>query len=135
MRVVCDTNVLISGILFGGKPRDVLGFCSSGKLTNFTSPELLKEIEKVLLRPKFGLTEEQGYGIIRLFRETFSVVRPESRISVMTADPDDNRILETASTARAEAIISGDAHLLDLVEWNGNPVYNPENFLKKFFPA
>jgi uncharacterized protein len=50
-------------------------------------------------------------------------------------DLDNNRILETASTARAEAIISGDAHLLDLVEWNGIPVYNPDNFLKKFFPA
>ncbi|TLU84748.1 MAG: putative toxin-antitoxin system toxin component, PIN family [Chlorobium sp.] len=135
MRVVCDKNVLISGKLFGGKPRDVLLFCSTGKLTNFTSLELLKEIEQVLLRPKFGLTEEQVYGIIRLFRETFSVVRLESRISFITADPDDNRILETASAAQEKAIICGDAHLLYLAEWNGIPVFNPDNFPGKYFPA
>jgi putative PIN family toxin of toxin-antitoxin system len=114
MRVVCDTNVLVSGILFGGNPRELLRLCSSGKLTNFTSPELLREIEQVLLRPKFGLNEEQVYGIIRLFRDTFSLVIPETRICCITADPDDNRVLETASSAKAEAIVSGDTHLLEL---------------------
>ncbi|NTW84420.1 MAG: putative toxin-antitoxin system toxin component, PIN family [Chlorobiaceae bacterium] len=133
MRVVCDTNVLVSGILFGGNPRELLRLCSSGTLTNFTSPELLREIEQVLLRPKFGLNEEQVYGIIRLFRDTFSLVMPEIRICIITADPDDNRVLETASSARAEAIISGDAHLLELKEWNGIVIVTPADFLKNFF--
>ena len=135
MRVVCDTNVLISGILFGGKPRELLRLCSSGKVTNFTSPALLKEVEAVLTRPKFGLNEEQVYGIIRLFRDTFSIVRPEISLSVITADPDDNRVLEAASAAQAEAIISGDAHLLDLGQWNGIPVFTPAAFLMEFFAA
>jgi putative PIN family toxin of toxin-antitoxin system len=133
MRVVCDTNVLISGILFGGKPRDLLRLCSSGKVTNFTSPALLKEVEAVLIRPKFGLNEEQVYGIIRLFRDTFSLVRPEISFSVITADPDDNRILEAASAAQAEAIISGDTHLLDPGQWNGIPVFTPAAFLMEYF--
>lgn len=84
MRIVCNTNVLVSGILFGGKPREVLRHCSSGKITNFSSPSLLRVIEDVLQRPKFGLSEEQVHGIIRLFRETFSVVRPEIHITVIT---------------------------------------------------
>lgn len=133
MRVVCDTNVLISGILFGGKPRELLRLCSSGKVTNFTSPALLKEVEEVLIRPKFGLNEEQVYGIIRLFRDTFSIVRPEIILSVITADPDDNRALEAASSAQAEAIISGDAQLLELGQWNKIPVLTPADFLMKFF--
>jgi putative PIN family toxin of toxin-antitoxin system len=133
MRVVCDTNVLVSGILFGGKPREILRLCSTGKVTNFTSPALLKEIEAVLQRPKFGLDEERVYGIIRLFRDTFSIVRPENHLSIITADPDDNRILETASAAQAEAIISGDAHLLDLSEWNGIPILKPDAFLTELF--
>lgn len=133
MRGVCDTNVLISGILFGGKPRELLRLCSSGKVTNFTSPALLKEVETVLIRPKFGLNEEQVYGIIRLFRDTFSIARPESSLSVISADPDDNRVLEAASAAQAEAIISGDVHLLDLVRWNGIPVFTPADFLMEFF--
>ncbi len=135
MRVVCDTNMLVSGILFGGNPRDLLQLCSSGKLTNFTSPELLREIEEVLLRPKFGLNKEQVYGIVRLFRDTFSLVIPETRICIITADPDDNRILETAISARAEAIVSGDTHLLELKEWNGIMIVTPADFLKKFFPG
>ncbi|MGC8774819.1 MAG: putative toxin-antitoxin system toxin component, PIN family [Chlorobaculum sp.] len=133
MRIVCDTNVLISGILFGGKPRELLRLCSSGKVTNFTSPALLKEVEAVLIRPKFGLNEEQVYGIIRLFRDTFSIVRPEISLSVITADPDDNRVLETANAAQAEAIISGDAHLLDLGQWNGIPILTPAAFLDEYF--
>lgn len=133
MRVVCDTNVLISGILFGGKPRELLRLCSSGKVTNFTSPALLKEAEAVLIRPKFGLNEEQVYGIIRLFRDTFSIVRPEISLSVITADPDDNRVLETANAAQAEAIISGDAHLLDLGQWNGIKILTPADFLVEYF--
>lgn len=133
MRVVCDTNVLFSGILFGGKPRELLRLCSSGKVTNFTSPALLKEVEEVLMRPKFGLNEEQVYGIIRLFRDTFSIVRPEISLSVITADPDDNRVLEAASSAQAEAIISGDAQLLELGQWNEIPVLPPADFLMKFF--
>ena len=96
MRVVCDPNVLISGILFGGKPRELLRLCFSAKVTNFTSPALLKVVEAVLTRPKFGLNEEQVYGIIRLFRDSFSLVRPEISLSVITADPDDNRVLEAA---------------------------------------
>jgi len=59
MRIVCNANVLIPGILFGGKPGDVLRHCSSGKITNFTTQPLLREIEDVLQRPKFGLSEEQ----------------------------------------------------------------------------
>jgi len=133
MRVVCDTNVLISGILFGGKPRELLRLCSSGRVTNITSPALLKEVEGVLIRPKSGLNEEQVYGIIRLFRDTFSVVRPEISLSVNTADPDDNRVLEAASAAQAEAIISGDAHLLDPGQWEGIPILTPADFLDEYF--
>lgn len=135
MRLVCDTNVLISGILFGGKPREVLKLCATGKVTNFTSPDLLKEVETVLQRPKFGLDEEQVYSILRLFRDTFSIVKPELRLSVITADPDDDRVLETAAAVQAEVIISGDAHLLDLAVWNNTPILTPSAFLDTFFPS
>lgn len=132
MKIVCDTNILISGILFGGKPREILRLCSSGTVVNFISPDILKEVEEVLLQPKFGLNEEQVYEIIRLFRDTFTLVSPDRRLSVVTADPDDNRILEAALLAEADAIVPGDAHLLGLVNWNGIPVLSADTFLKKF---
>jgi len=133
MRVVCDTNILISGILFGGKPREILHLCSSGTLDNNISPAILKEVENVLLRPKFGLHDEQVYEIIRLFRDTFTLVTPESHLTVITTDPDDNRILEAAHAAKANAIISGDAHLLDLAAWNNIPIVSADTFLKNSF--
>ena len=132
MKIVCDTNILISGILFGGKPREILRLCSSGTVVNFISPDILKEVEEVLLRPKFGLKKEQVYEIIRLFRDTFTLVSPDRHLSVVTADPDDNRILEAALATKADAIVSGDAHLLDLVNWKGVPVISADTFLKKF---
>ena len=132
MKIVCDTNILISGILFGGKPREILRLCASGTVTNCISPDILKEVEEVLLRPKFGLKETQVYEIIRLFRDTFTLVSSDRRLSVVTADPDDNRILEAALATKADVIVSGDAHLLDLVNWKGIPVISADTFLKKF---
>ena len=132
MKIVCDINILISGILFGGKPREILRLCASGTVTNRISPVILKEVEEVLLRPKFDLKEEQVYEIIRLFRDTFTLVSPDRCLSIVTADPDDNRILETALATEADAIVSGDAHLLDLVNWNCIPILSADTFLKKF---
>ena len=132
MKIVCDTNILISGILFGGKPREILRLCSSGTVTNCISPVILKEVEEVLLRPKFGIKEKQVYEIIRLFRDTFTLVSPNRCLAVVTADPDNNRILEAALSTEADAIFSGDVHLLDLVNWNGIPVLSADTFLKKF---
>lgn len=131
MRVVCDTNVLVSGILFSGHPRRILTMASRGEVANFTSPALLREAEEVLLRPKFGLQADQVTGIIALFRDSFEIVHPSLRIRAVAADPADNMVLETAAAARAEAIVSGDRHLLDLSEWEGVPVVSPADFVKE----
>ena len=69
MKIVCDTNVLVSGILFGGNPREILRLCSAGKVINFISPEMMQEVEDVLQRPKFGLLPEQVYRIAGLFMD------------------------------------------------------------------
>ena len=130
MRIVCDTNVLISGFLFGGNPREVLRLCSSGKVINCISPAIIHEVEEVQCRPKFGLLQEQVYRIIGLFRDTFTMVIPQHSVEIITQDPDDNRILETAVAAEAKVIVSGDKHLLELELWNDIAVLTPTNFLR-----
>ena len=87
---------------------------------------LFGEIDKKRLNGKADLSE-------CLFRDTLSIVYPEISLSVITGDPDDNRVLESASATQAEAIISGDAHLLDPGQWNGIPVLTPAAFLMEFF--
>lgn len=131
MRIVCDTNVVVSGILFQGHPRRILTMASRGHVTNFTSPDLLREAEDVLLRPKFGLRAEQVAGIIALFRDTFIVVHPSRRVRAVAADSSDNMILEAASAARADMIVSGDKHLRNLVVWAGIRILSPAEFVRE----
>jgi putative PIN family toxin of toxin-antitoxin system len=132
MKIVCDTNVLISGILFGGNARQILDLATRGAVTNAISADILNEAQGVLLRPKFGLSTSQVLGILELFRDTFETVIPDCPVAAITDDPDDNRILEAALAAKADAIVSGDKHLLDLGTWNGIPILSLADFLRCF---
>lgn len=131
MRIVCDTNVLVSGILLQGPPRRILTMASRGEVANFTSPDLLREVEDVLLRPKFGVRAEQVVGIIALFRDTFEIVHPSRRVRAVVADPSDDMVLEAAVAARADFIVSGDKHLLDLVAWSSIRILSPGGFVRE----
>lgn len=131
MKIVCDTNVLISGILFRGHPRRILLLAVQGRLTNCTSPALLGEAEAVLSRPKFGLQSGQVSSILALFRDTFELVHPDQSVSTVVGDPADNRVLEAASAAAADVIVSGDHHLLQLKEWKGIRVLSPADFVSE----
>ena len=129
MKVVCDTNVLISGILFGGHPRRILREGIRGRLDIVISPDILEEFHDVLVRPKFGFTADQVDGIIQQFRESFFLVRPEVSVRVVKRDPDDDRVLEAALAAEAPVIVSGDADLLDLKSWRSIRIYTPAEFV------
>ena len=132
MRIVCDTKVLVSGILFQGQPRRVLTMASRGEVTISTSPDLLREAEDVLLRPKSGLRAEQVVGIIALFRDTFEIVNTSRRVRAVAADPSDNIVLQAAAAARADLIVSGDKHLLDLVAWEDIRILSPAEFVREY---
>ena len=131
MKIVCDTNVLVSGILFRGHPRRILLLVARGRLTNFTLPALLGEAEDVLRRPKFGLHPSQVANILVLFRETFGLVHPTRSVAAVSEDPADNRVLEAAGAAAADVIVSGDHHLLALKEWQGIRVLSPADFTEE----
>ena len=77
---MCDTNVLLSGFLFGGHCREIILRVSEGKDDGFISSSLLAELEGVLARPKFGLEAAQIAGIIDLVRQTFLLATPVESI-------------------------------------------------------
>ena len=126
MRLVADTNVVVSGLLWKGPSRRLLDFARSGAVTLFTSPELLAELLDVLQRPKLERRLEQagvspwelvaGYGVLA------RLVTAPRRPAVVLEDPDDDRVLECAVACRAELVVSGDQHLLELSEHEGIPV-------------
>lgn len=130
MRIVCDTNVIVSGILFGGHARQILHLASRGRVTNCISDDILHEAEDVLLRPKFKLSPQQVIAIIALFRDTFELVYPAQKLKVVQSDPDDDRILEAAVEAQADIIVSGDNHLRSLGLWRGIRILSPAEFVK-----
>ena len=132
MRIVCDTNVLVSGILFGGHARQILRQITRGAFTNCITRALLDEAEEVLTRPKFGLDRERAAAIADLFRDSFDIVESTRRVRAVKADPDDDRVLEAAEAGRATFLVSGDKHLLDLATWRGIRIVSPAAFVKEF---
>ena len=128
-RVVLDSNVIISGVLFGGTPARVVEHALQGRIECFTSLPILDEVRGVLQRPKFGFSPAQALLLIEELHNLFVVVSPTRRIRAVDADPDDNAILECAVTADARIVISGDAHLLDLGSWHNIRILSPSDAL------
>ncbi|GAB6061381.1 putative toxin-antitoxin system toxin component, PIN family [Deferrisoma palaeochoriense] len=130
-RIVCDTNVLVSAVLFGGPPREVLKEVISGAVVGAVSLAICREVEEVLQRPKFGLTGDQVAEILDAIRETFHLVSPKEAVEAVAEDPDDNRILEAALAAGAQVVVTGDRHLLRLGAYRGIRIVSPQAFLRE----
>jgi hypothetical protein len=129
-RIVLDSNVIISGFLFGGHPARLLDHAIGGSMACFMSLSMLDEIREVLQRPKFGLTPDQALTLVEQLHDLCEMVRPRKRVQVIAADPDDNAILECALAANAEIIVTGDAHLLDLGQWQGIRILSPADAIR-----
>jgi len=130
LRIVLDTNVLISAVLFGGTPRQVLELIIAGKVECSISVAMLDELRDVLLRPKFGLSAAQTAMIVEEVNAIAEVVSPNERIDHVVSDPDDNMVLECAVEAKASVVVTGDSHLLDLQAFQNVPILSPADFLK-----
>ena len=130
-RIVLDSNVVISGFLFGGPPARLLAIAVDGSVRCFTSMPILDEIRDVLQRPKFGLTPDQVLALVEELHDLCYVVAPRERVRAVAADPDDNAILECAACAHADLIVSGDSHLLALGSWSGIPILSPADALRE----
>jgi uncharacterized protein len=124
-RIVLDSNVIISGFLFGGAPADLLECALSGAMECFTSLPILDEVREVLQRPKFGLSPGQALSLIEELHDLCEVVTPNERVSAVTADEDDDAVLECALAAAAHLVVSGDSHLLELKAWRGIRMFSP----------
>lgn len=123
MRVVLDTNVVVSGYLWGGVPRQLLQAARQNRLRIFTSTPLLLELADILGRVKFArklaaaqLSIDQlvdGYALLA------TVVHPVAINPTIIDDPDDDQVLACALSAKTDIIVSGDRHLLDLQKHQG----------------
>jgi len=130
-RIVLDTNVLISAIVFGGKPREVLEKVIAGWYTMAISAEMLAEFQWVLEGKKFRYPAAIVRNIVSELLAVSELVRPTMKVEHIKADPADNRILECALESRAAYIVSGDKHLLELGQFQGIPILDAAAFLAR----
>ncbi len=126
LKFVFDTNVLVSALISKrGNPALLLDKVGKS-YTLFISKDILSELKDVISRDKFGYTEEEVNTFIEAIISFSNVVNPEVEIDAIKADPDDNKILECAVTSGASCIVSGDKHLLELIEYGKIKIITPK---------
>ncbi|MCP8312973.1 MAG: putative toxin-antitoxin system toxin component, PIN family [archaeon] len=118
VKVVFDTNVLISSLIRSGKPRLLWNKVIKGKIELIISKEILSELNDVARRPK--LRRYLSLKRLRRFNQILirigKIIEVRTHLPQITEDPDDNIIVETALDGRADYMVSGDKHLLILKE-------------------
>lgn len=134
LRVVADTNILISALNFGGEAETFLGMASSRLFNLFISKYILWEM-RVVLQNKFKWSREMIKEAETLLRETAFIVSPKHVISVIKADEADNRILECAVSAQADKLVTNNfKHLRPLGSFRGIEIMSLKEFMNKFKP-
>ncbi|MEK6652885.1 MAG: putative toxin-antitoxin system toxin component, PIN family [Nitrospirota bacterium] len=129
MRVVFDTNVIVSALTFDGTPRRLLNLARHGRFQLVLSPFILKEISRVLTK-KFGWEAKTVIMTIQKLSSIANVAEPDIRINVIKSDEADNRILECGIAGDAALIVSGDTkHILPIKNYQGIKILSPIGFL------
>ena len=116
IRLVLDTNVLISALISTRSNPARLLDAAGKNYSLFISKEIISELEGVISRDKFGFSSEKIDSAIEAILSFSEVVNPEIKLDIVKSDPDDNKILECAIACGASYIVSGDKHLLNLKE-------------------
>jgi len=126
-RVVVDSNVFVSALIFGGNPRRLIHLAEQDFVELYTSELLRGEVERVLAI-KFQWPSKRVASATNYLWSLTKCVEPQE-IGTDCVDSDDNRVLECAVEAQADWIVTGDQHLLVLHPYRGIAIVTPREFL------
>lgn len=133
MRVVLDTNVVVSALLWGGTPYRLIEAAVAGEIELFTSPALLAELVDVLGRehiaPKIEEHETSVEAVAILYGRLAKLAFPQSALPAVLGDPDDDRVIAAALAASADLLVSGDHGVLAIREHQGIRIVTATNAL------
>lgn len=129
MRVVIDTNIMVSAYL-GGALKVIIVAWKSGKFTLVVSDEIADEYRDVLQRPKFQIEQTELDDFFALLLDRAEFVIPLGTVNVVTDDASDNKFIEAAIAGKAKLIVSGDNHLLELKSFKDIPIITAKDFIK-----
>lgn len=130
MKILLDTNTLISASIAKGKPRKLLLRALAGEFVIISSNDLMKELEDVIARPKFRLSSWERYKFISIVRKSVKFVKVKSDFKVVKEDPDDDKVINAAYDGKVNYIVSGDQDLLKLKEFKGINIVTTDKMLK-----
>jgi hypothetical protein len=135
MRVVLDTNVLLSALLGKGPMGAIFDMVEAGELEMFLTPEILEELKRVLRYPKIlkwlhtvGL---DAGAVMQYVIEHAKLVEDVKIRNIVKADPSDDKFIGCALSVGAKYIVSGDRHLLDIGSVGGVDILSPRDFLRR----
>jgi putative PIN family toxin of toxin-antitoxin system len=134
VKAVADTNVIVSGLIWGGPPASLLDRAARRFFHLKTSEEILAELQRVLQRPhlkeKLRVRGRTPEGVLAVYRKVAEIVTPaEVPLPAGLRDPADLLVLRCAVSADAMAIVTGDNDLLTMKEFAGIPIMTPRLFL------
>jgi putative PIN family toxin of toxin-antitoxin system len=132
VKVILDTNVLVSGIFFSGVPLDILTAWRDGRINLIVSPEIVGEHRRVgeEMENKFPGVELVPFLELLAIEATMVATKPLSE--AVCTDPDDDKFLACALASKAKLICSGDKALLKTTGYRGIEVLTPQSFADRF---
>ena len=137
MRVLLDTNIWISGLLWGGNPRRIIQLAVSEQIVLYSSKLLIEELQTTLAYPKLQRRlEKLAITAEELLVEVARITQLCQPVTIsdlsQLRDPKDKIVLETAVSVPVEAIVSGDEDLLILREFQQIPILTTKQFLENY---
>ena len=136
MRLVLDTNVVVSGLLWDGPPKRLLDLAVRSDIALFSSTVLLHELAGVLERRKFvallASHDVTAAYLTQRYGALTTLVVPARVDRTVPADADDDHVMAAALSARVDAIATGDGHLLALDPYRGIRILSPAAVLERF---
>jgi putative PIN family toxin of toxin-antitoxin system len=131
MKIVFDTNVLISALITTGKPKELFNKAAQGQIQLIISKSILKEFSQVAEDPRIRkyANEDDVIGFVRVIHRVAKIVNVTSQFKVVKEDPDDDIVVRTAFDGKANYIVSGDKHLLSLETFRGIKILTVDEML------
>ena len=131
MRIVIDTNVLISGVFFGGFPRKILSSVVAGKMIACATSEIINEYEAIVQEM---IDRRQGHiskNILTPLITAMEIIEPITRVDICR-DPDDNKFLGCAKDSHSLYIVSSDKNLLVIEKYENIQIITAKEFCEKY---
>ena len=132
MKVILDTNIIISGIFFSGQSSKILEAWHAGKIELVISREIFDEYSKVVERISIKYPEIDIDRIMELIAIHSKIIKPNKIDQDICQDTSDIKFIECAITSRTKIIVSGDKHLLNLNGYNNIEILRPTDFVNKY---